>query len=167
MHYDLDWSHRTRVTSNCDTAIEHDPCFATFACVCDNEYFRIAENMPTMPSDYSGYRSIIANALTEEVDASAAGNNDSGNVGVLVEYVPPEAGAIWKGLEFESTTFSDEPTTVVERAPGIDYEWPDDDKFFWDQFEMWQWVAIFCGIFVCLMFTCYGYSKCCCRSPPE
>ena len=35
----------------CELANEIDPCFATYACFCDNGYFRLAENMPPVPED--------------------------------------------------------------------------------------------------------------------
>ena len=144
MHYDLDWSTKLRVTKSCSSAIADDPCFGSFACICDNEYLRIAENMPTIPDSYDGYKSIIDNAVIINVSASAAGNSDSDNVGVIdedaVDPNPPSSGCTGDcsggdaspSLSSESLAFSKDPTQVVPREPGIDYEWPDDFSFFWD-----------------------------------
>lgn len=175
MHYDLDWSTRLRITKSCSSAISDDPCFGTFACICDNGYMRIAENMPNVPGSYDGQSSIIENATILVVDASAAGNSDSDKVGTFVDdYTPPPSvnggssgGDASPTLQYEPTSFSEDPTKVVPREPGLDYDWPTDFNFFWDQFEMWQWVAIGCGIAVFLLFVCYGFSKCCCRDAPD
>ena len=53
LHYELDWSYKLKADLYCETADDKDPCFATYACICDNGYFRIAENMPERPADFS------------------------------------------------------------------------------------------------------------------
>ena len=51
LFYELDWSYRLSYTMPCEQAAEVDPCFATYACFCDNGYFRLAENMPEVPEN--------------------------------------------------------------------------------------------------------------------
>ena len=52
--YDKDWSYRLRVNMPCPDAQLQDPCFAATACICSNGYFRVAEDMPAPPVQYSG-----------------------------------------------------------------------------------------------------------------
>ena len=54
MHYELDWQFRLRAESTCDSLINNDPCFGTFACLCDNGFVKVAETMPVRPTDYTG-----------------------------------------------------------------------------------------------------------------
>lgn len=51
LHYELDWNYYLRFESTCGEVEEKDPCFATFACVCSNGYYRIADKMPARPVD--------------------------------------------------------------------------------------------------------------------
>lgn len=51
LHYELDWNYYLRFESTCGEIAAKDPCFATFACVCSNGYFRIADKMPARPAD--------------------------------------------------------------------------------------------------------------------
>lgn len=53
LHYELDWNYRLRKTINCADVASIDPCFATFACICDNGYYQIASNMPAPPQKES------------------------------------------------------------------------------------------------------------------
>ena len=77
MHYDLDWTQKLRTVHACAAAIANDPCFASFACVCDNGYLRYSDNMPSRPSDYDGFNSVIDGATLVNVSSAAAGNSDS------------------------------------------------------------------------------------------
>ena len=52
LHYEPDWSYRLRAEINCNQVVEKDPCFATYACICDNNYFQIASLMPEVPQEY-------------------------------------------------------------------------------------------------------------------
>ena len=51
MYYELDWYYRLRYAGTCTNVEEDEPCFGTFACVCDNGYFRLLESMPERPED--------------------------------------------------------------------------------------------------------------------
>ena len=48
LYYELDWSFYFTSKSTCFMLekAKLDPCFGTFACLCDNGYFRVSENMP-------------------------------------------------------------------------------------------------------------------------
>lgn len=61
MHYELDWSTRLRTELPCEEAIIADPCFATTACLCSNDYYRVSETMPAPSSitSYDGFTSVI------------------------------------------------------------------------------------------------------------
>ena len=52
MYYELDWDYKLSKNLYCETADLIDPCFGTLACICDNDFFRIAGNMPERPSDF-------------------------------------------------------------------------------------------------------------------
>jgi len=52
MHYKKDWSYRLDTTVSCDQVAVIDPCFSTFACLCTNDYSRIASTMPAKPEVY-------------------------------------------------------------------------------------------------------------------
>lgn len=54
LHYEKDWTYRLRKDFTCDEAEKLDICFATNACVCDNGYYKISADMPSLPKDYSG-----------------------------------------------------------------------------------------------------------------
>ena len=54
LHYEKDWNYRLRKDFTCDETESLDICFATNACVCDNGYFKIAADMPSLPADYTG-----------------------------------------------------------------------------------------------------------------
>ena len=63
-----------------------DPCFATFACLCDNGYFRVAENMPAPPSNYLGSANLGTFELykdflrkKDQTDDNSNSNQDAGN----------------------------------------------------------------------------------------
>ena len=58
--YDTDWSYRLRFESLCQDNIERDPCFGTSACLCDNGYFRVTEQMPDeVPDSFTGNVDIL------------------------------------------------------------------------------------------------------------
>ena len=54
LHYELDWNFRLRADLTCEFLAENDPCFGTFACICDNGYVKVAVTMPERPDDYKG-----------------------------------------------------------------------------------------------------------------
>ena len=47
--YEPDWSYKLTTTINCNEVAKKDPCFATYACICDNNYSQIASLMPQIP----------------------------------------------------------------------------------------------------------------------
>lgn len=59
MHYEVTWEYRLRVTQSCEVTASVNPCFATYACLCDNGYFSIAEVMPPMPDTYDGIKEYV------------------------------------------------------------------------------------------------------------
>ena len=50
----------------CDEVTIKEPCFATFACLCDNGYFSISSEMPDIPEDYEGLNQEIVEEIEEE-----------------------------------------------------------------------------------------------------
>ena len=56
LHYRLDWDYLLEAKTSCSdlSTGDIDPCFATFACICDNGYFRVASNMPDHVGTYLG-----------------------------------------------------------------------------------------------------------------
>ena len=54
LHYELDWNFRLRADLTCDYLAQNDPCFGTFACICDNGYVKVAVTMPERPESYKG-----------------------------------------------------------------------------------------------------------------
>ena len=59
LHYELDWQFRLRAELTCESLANNDPCFGTFACMCDNGYVKVAENMPERPADYTGQDEVL------------------------------------------------------------------------------------------------------------
>ena len=59
LHYELDWDFRLRAPLKCERLAD-DPCFGTFACMCDNGYVRIATIMPERPAEYTGIVDALA-----------------------------------------------------------------------------------------------------------
>ena len=55
-----------RVNLPCDEAKVTDPCFATMACLCSNNYFSVAETMPRPPAQYSGLGEVLKLYTTEK-----------------------------------------------------------------------------------------------------
>ena len=55
LHYELDWDLLLEAKLECsELESATDPCFATYACLCDNGYFRVTQNMPEPPETYLG-----------------------------------------------------------------------------------------------------------------
>ena len=49
---EVDWDYKYQVEARCtDMASGDDPCFATQACVCSNDYIRISASMPSLIDD--------------------------------------------------------------------------------------------------------------------
>lgn len=56
IHYELDYGLRLRKKFSCENIETVDPCFASYACICNSGYTRIAKQMPTeIADDYEGY----------------------------------------------------------------------------------------------------------------
>ena len=73
-HYDLDWTARLEFNDiDCANAEADDPCFATTACICDNGYFKIAENMPERPESYQSWGDVVESVIETVEDAVDAG----------------------------------------------------------------------------------------------
>ena len=75
LHYKLDWDYLLEVKTSClDLSTgDVDPCFATFACICANGYYRFAENMPEPTGTYLGSSNsltfqLLTEALKEKSD---------------------------------------------------------------------------------------------------
>ena len=51
LFYELDWSYKLSYRMACEDAETVDPCFGTYACFCDNDYFKLAENMPKLSTE--------------------------------------------------------------------------------------------------------------------
>ena len=50
--YEVDWDYKYQVGARCsDMASGNDPCFATHACVCSNNYKRISAIMPQLTEE--------------------------------------------------------------------------------------------------------------------
>lgn len=46
LFYQPDWGFEVQASVTCSEAIAGDACFGTFACACDNGYYRVSESMP-------------------------------------------------------------------------------------------------------------------------
>ena len=66
LHYKKDWNYRLDVTMSCDEVEARDPCFSTFACLCSNDYSRIASTMPAKAESYQG---VIVKPIDVEQEA--------------------------------------------------------------------------------------------------
>ena len=62
LHYEMDWDFKLTREVTCDEAEQIDICFATNACICSNEYFRVSFDMPKLTKNYQGQvdRSLLA-----------------------------------------------------------------------------------------------------------
>ena len=49
----------------CDEVTVKEPCFATFACLCDNGYYSISSLMPDIPEDYEGLNQEVVEEIEE------------------------------------------------------------------------------------------------------
>ena len=72
-HYQPDYGMRIDSEFKCDQTLAINPCFGTFACVCDNSYFSIANQMPeVIPEEYEGIAktdAAIAKVIADELVA--------------------------------------------------------------------------------------------------
>ena len=48
LYYEPDWDMVLKAEFTCDEIEAKQPCFGTFACVCDNKYKRISQSMPEL-----------------------------------------------------------------------------------------------------------------------
>ena len=70
LHYETDWSFVLKKTLACADVATTDVCFATYACVCNNGYYRITADMPEVPKNYDG---VIDPAILAKFNAKISG----------------------------------------------------------------------------------------------
>ena len=80
LYYDSDWATEVRLNVPCDTAIAGNACYATHACACQNNYYNIAETMPTFVALQSTtYPNVISLAFADSGNTGGdSGTGDSG-----------------------------------------------------------------------------------------
>ena len=54
LHYEMDWDLKLTREVTCSETELVDICFATNACICSNEYYRISLDMPKLSKNYQG-----------------------------------------------------------------------------------------------------------------
>ena len=54
LHYELDWDLKLTRDFTCSETELMDICFATNACICSNEYYKISLDMPKLSKNYQG-----------------------------------------------------------------------------------------------------------------
>lgn len=69
IHYELSYEIYLRMNFTCEELTTADPCFGTYACICDNGFTKISKTMPEeIPETYEGYASdeVVVELLIEE-----------------------------------------------------------------------------------------------------
>ena len=56
LHYELSYEIYLRMEFTCEELTTADPCFGTYACICNNGFTRVSKTMPEeIPETYEGY----------------------------------------------------------------------------------------------------------------
>lgn len=73
IHYEPDYGIRLRAEFSCDAIEVLDPCFGSFACICNSGYFSITSQMPEdIPEDYESFEAANLDILKVIKDELAA-----------------------------------------------------------------------------------------------
>ena len=66
VYYETDWNHWLQTSTTCGSLATAQPCFATQACLCENEYYNVHGSMPVLSSPYYGrYTTTFTNYFNE------------------------------------------------------------------------------------------------------